>query len=60
MEGSHSGQLRGTRNPEGAIPTQVQILYPPHMFCPRSLTDKIGDSGSSAVGSIPAEGADKY
>ena len=36
LEGSHSGQLRGTRNPEGAIPTQVQILYPPQI--PWSLT----------------------
>ena len=28
-EGSHSGQLHEFRKLEGAIPTQVQILYPP-------------------------------
>lgn len=29
-EGSHSGQLHEFRKLEGVIPTQVQILYPPH------------------------------
>lgn len=28
-EGSHSGQLHEFRKLEGAIPSQVQILYPP-------------------------------
>ena len=30
-EGSHSGQLREFRKLEGAIPTQVRILYPPQV-----------------------------
>lgn len=29
MEGSHSGQLHEFRKLEGAIPSQVRILYPP-------------------------------
>ena len=29
-EGSHSGQLHEFRKLEGASPTQVRILYPPH------------------------------
>jgi hypothetical protein len=39
----------------------VRISLPPHTikFSPRSLMDKTEDSGSSAVGSIPAEGTKK-
>lgn len=32
MEGSHSGQLHEFRKLEEAIPSQVQILYPPHLI----------------------------
>ncbi len=44
-EDSHSGQLHEFRKLEGAIPTQVQILYPPH-FCTCSLMDRARDSES--------------
>lgn len=32
MEGSHSGLLHEFRKLEGVIPSQVQILHPPHHF----------------------------
>lgn len=39
LEGWQSGQLRGSRKPEGVIPTQVRILYPPQVihYMTRSL-----------------------